>query len=439
MPIILKNNIHYSNYRLKKMFNTESEATKLRGWDRFKEFMHIKDQGKIKKEQLKNLYFQLHLDTNKINFSKNINYLIIFNNMTKIFKDNQVKFLSTIFEQSNNNSFKIELKINNKLLFKFHCNSNEGKFFIFLMKQDKLNLLNLLKYSFAKEKILAIYKGWMSRKPEVKTIKTDINYKPPKMTIRNSTKKVIAYKINDLNKNNFIKVPPQIIDLEIKGYNKKLTHRDINYVGLSLINQNYVSFNKSILDNMFNNEHHFVIQYRVNHTLLLSANMGNDLFELLKKEFMFKVESFLPLVNEIDILHENNIVHRDIKLENMFYKNGEIFLSDLDNMGEIGSFKSIAGTYIFPVDMFIKSKIDFYNDKVLAKKQDKYTLLSVLYMCFIKIDVLDNYSNKFFGKKIDEFLNICINPNYHDQVKKFLLDPISYDINDPLSKLLLTS
>jgi serine/threonine protein kinase len=56
--------------------------------------------------------------------------------------------------------------------------------------------------------------------------------------------------------------------------------------------------------------------------------MGKDLSKLFflsfNINFEIKLSMFMPLVKELDKLHDNNIVHRDIKVENMFYKNDEI-------------------------------------------------------------------------------------------------------------------
>jgi hypothetical protein len=119
MPVIRGQ--YYSNYRLSKMLQSREEAIELRGWDRFCELTGIFGKGLQKKQQLRNLYNQLH---HEIESDDNIKRLITFNQMRKLVNDNDnpnpVEFRVEL-QRLNGLSLDISYKIGNYTLLTKPC------------------------------------------------------------------------------------------------------------------------------------------------------------------------------------------------------------------------------------------------------------------------------------------------------------------------------
>ena len=139
------------------------------------------------------------------------------------------------------------------------------------------------------------------------------------------------------------------------------------------------------------------------------------------------------MASEIDMLHKNNIAHRDIKAGNMFFSEGEMYLTDHDSCGKIGTFTNIFGTWIFPIDKFLEHDRDFQNIPQMAKKQDKYCFLATMMHSLYKIRTNDNNGIHDVWA-INNFVEECIPEHHREVIKNFLNDPINSDI-DSLSMI----
>ena len=185
----------------------------------------------------------------------------------------------------------------------------------------------------------------------------------------------------------------------------------------------------------------FVPQTRVNETLILSENLGDNLFNsILKKDYKFSATDFKHLANQLDFFHSKNMVHRDIKLENLFFDNEKkrIRISDLDGCGKIGDFKKplSPGEHLSSTVRLFTTKCQrntlFQNNSTLSVKFDQFCWLYTM---------LEAYNGKLFYNDLQmvaalktgefvPFLNECIKSEQIDNVKNFLLDPINYSIEN---------
>lgn len=163
---------------------------------------------------------------------------------------------------------------------------------------------------------------------------------------KNKIGEAIAYRIDS----NWVKPPPEIIgrsteEAELdKGGFKSLTHRNKKYVGLTIFNlPGYETFSGDNIEcqqivQQFNLKR-IVPQCRVNETLMISKNLGEALdYSAYYRSYLYNCADFVELAQEIDRLHDNQIILRDIKAANMFFHDGCVHISDLDSMGKVGSF-----------------------------------------------------------------------------------------------------
>lgn len=225
-------------------------------------------------------------------------------------------------------------------------------------------LLTILKQKIAAAtKIQAWHRGNYARKAENEGC-------PP--AYKNFFNEVVGWKINK----HYIKKPKKIIQNNINhsGTYKVLTHQDHDYVGLSLkFPKLFTAITPNILE-IIKKLHFIIPQIKVNNKLLISPNLGEGtLYDKLKNGLKFdNITSFKDLILELEILHQQNIVHRDIKIENLFFKNNKIYLSDLDSMGYLKSFTNgyRIGTISNELnkDNFPKDKdVMIHNNKIYYK------------------------------------------------------------------------
>ena len=138
----------YSNYRLTQLLSSKTDATKLRGWDRFKELTRIGDKGEPKKKQLEQLYKELHTDIIKDSSNNqttmiNINRLIVFNKMEKLVNldENITPIHFSVHLESASQMFntpsKVVFKVGNNVILQKKCSALESRV-ITSLKQNNL-------------------------------------------------------------------------------------------------------------------------------------------------------------------------------------------------------------------------------------------------------------------------------------------------------------
>jgi tetratricopeptide (TPR) repeat protein len=133
------NNCTYSNFRVIKMLGSETEATKLRGWDKFKEWTGLGDKGQVKKKQLKELYDELHSDKSNHEVNNNINRLIVFSKMSELVnepsnKDQANLSFRVFIDRPKGLSCSVTYKVDDYNLLTVPCNNIEERVIESLIK-----------------------------------------------------------------------------------------------------------------------------------------------------------------------------------------------------------------------------------------------------------------------------------------------------------------
>lgn len=113
---------------------------------------------------------------------------------------------------------------------------------------------------------------------------------------------------------------------------------------------------------MKNNKFFVKLYYSINwlsgHLLIMDFVKEGDLFDLLNSRTLLEDEVKLiviQLVDALDALHANNLIHNDVKLENVLYRNKQqIVLCDYGLCQHIG----IKSVYNGTVDYFSPEKIN---------------------------------------------------------------------------------
>ncbi len=121
----------------------------------------------------------------------------------------------------------------------------------------------------------------------------------------------------------------------------------------------------------------------------------------------------------------------------MFFIDGNMYLTDLDSMGEVGTFDCIDGTrgYLAPAFLYNSSTIIHDNSDrdqpINAYKKDHYTFfMTMMRSCLSVRPVFGTFTED----KIDLFLqNISCNPSMKIEIKLFLLDPAGNQLSHPLA------
>jgi hypothetical protein len=138
------------------------------------------------------------------------------------------------------------------------------------------------------------------------------------------------------------------INPDLRGALKQLTHRVTNedfrkeyktHVGLTMhaermslpADELFTLSDKARKKVIELDLRHVVIQREIRPGFYVAPELEDDLLER-ANSIPMPFEGFLPFLNDLKTLHENGIVHRDIKLENLMVKNNVAYLTDLDTM-----------------------------------------------------------------------------------------------------------
>ncbi len=202
--------------------------------------------------------------------------------------------------------------------------------------------------------------------------------------LKDSNGEVLGYKIG-WGPGKYPWVAPPPLDLGEDGGNKWRTGMNDELVELTIKDpdafESVNTFTKQTLDFIVhNNLDRLIPQIRVSRSKLIARNMGkNDLFGLVNGGEKFAPSCFKDLARQLQFLHKNGYVHRDIKIGNMFFKSGQMYLSDLDTMGKPGEFryKGFAGTREYAHPDLIGNRYNTdSNDAVNAVKLDQYAFIN---------------------------------------------------------------
>ncbi|MET3105731.1 hypothetical protein AAKU58_000544 [Oxalobacteraceae bacterium GrIS 1.18] len=275
---------------------------------------------------------------------------------------------------------------------------------------------------------------------------------PEAMTtaLKDESGKIIAYR-DPLKKGyQWVALPPEKRTRN-EGTYKKLTHVGTDYVGLTFHRPyrlkgklfdpsaphprtfTFAASHSQILTCIKDNNLDCIIpQIRINKTQFLSRNMGaQDMYDLaISEDHNFDHRQWREVLQNLDVLHGNGIVHRDIKCENMVLYKNKVRLVDLDSMGYVGSFgdKDCVGTpaYLHPILRY-SSYNKVFSGVPYEKIIDQYAMLNSMISVFY-----DGYLPKngvFNLNKINEFLR-CL--PCKDELKKELRSFLFYPLRCPL-------
>ena len=258
--------------------------------------------------------------------------------------------------------------------------------------------------------------------------------------LRNSDGQVIAYKVRQ-EKGRYPWVAPPKKTSGEDGAKKRLTGRSDGFVELTIKHpDSFEHVNTFKLQTLnFIREHkldRFVPQIRVSRDKLMSVDMGEkDLFAYMDEGYRCQPSHFKELARQIQILHSNGYVHRDIKSENMFLKDGAIYLTDLDSMGRSGDFShhEFAGTSEYAHPALIRIVwFTTYNDIGVAVRLDQYA--------FVMSMMTPNHNSEprngcYSVQTIRQFVGglPCDQARKWD-LFKFMLDPVSNALNYALDE-----
>lgn len=139
--------------------------------------------------------------------------------------------------------------------------------------------------------------------------------------------------------------------------------------------------------------------------LLLQYFNGMTLKEYILNEKNIKIDEiikiFLEIIDVIEKIHKNNVIHRDIKPTNiMINKNKEIKIIDFN----MSSYKNEENEFIKISEGY--SPVEFYSiNNKNREESDIYSVFALLYFMINKKKV-DNIEKRFYENNIKFYVNI---------------------------------
>ncbi len=156
--------------------------------------------------------------------------------------------------------------------------------------------------------------------------------------------------------------------------------------------------------------------------IVLKYYPGPTLQEYLKNQEIdfieFVNEIFFPLLEAVELIHQQNYIHGDLKPENIVIYNGKPVILDF---GSAINYKKEKKRNIFISPGY--SPLEFYSTN--SKKgpfSDIYSLSAILYYFFTNKIVLEA-KDRLFAKKIKDIR--LINPKISDYLNSFILRNLS--------------
>ncbi len=413
------------------MIESKEEAMKLRGWHKILKAIGLGGISTVKnkEKQLQSLYNKLY--SNYKTHGNRFMQFVAFNKIYQLINldKNNKPLLLTITKNELNKE--LCYKIDNLPLFTVSTNKHEFEIIEkYINKDGSLNLkfnenffLKEWESEFICPKIQKLVRGFLVRgRVDKETgFHKIINEKHKNIGFRSPTlQKVLEDPTdNHLTNNN---LP--------RGAFKTMVYKHSGKsVGLIIHNKNSWERMEKVpakILKIFNNTPRIVPQYQVTNNLLVAVDLGENLREIKYKLTSENLKDFKPLILDIERLHKKQIIHRDIKPDNMFLKNGEIYLSDVDfvaNFENLGN--GARGTEAYcPYILLLQPK-------KFGVAIDKYAMFSTL---------IELYFEKLpfqLGKKdIVDFIYKFIQPKYKECVRKFILDPETFKPTFKLSEVL---
>ena len=273
----------------------------------------------------------------------------------------------------------------------------------------------------------------MDNKNELENIKNDLEYiKKNKDNFNN---------LEELGKGNFGKVmkisPRNNVYYAIKIINKPTIENINDILREKIIMKNIKNDNViQLFDNFEDNDNiYFILEYLPNGTLENLVKKHKDVKSNIDEFDVIRI--FRQILNGLKYLHELNIIHRDIKPDNILF--------DKDNNAKITDFGISAPLKQYPNLLKIKTELlggktnvghkdyscpEIVNEQPYDKKCDIYSLgLTIFYLMTFDLphsSNIDISQNKIKRKK----KNVTLNQNYNEKLRKLIMKMISEEPNE---------
>ncbi len=257
-------------------------------------------------------------------------------------------------------------------------------------------------------------------------------------TLLDSQRNIVAIKskLSPERQLPFMKMPPEMANGPAGGY-KKITHGNDELVVFTEQKPIYEDIdqranNLTLIKN--NKLVHIMPQYWISDTQMVATNLGEkDLFEMIKVGNRFSFKHFLPLLREIDCIHANGFAHRDIKPENIIFHKDEMYLIDLDSMGQVGTFKNDFGTPACLPEKLWGTDDNAARDQALnVWKKDQYTTLDAMIWSVTGRSILDNRVPNYNVIKNTVIPLLENTSPYWEELINFMWDPEHNSLTQPL-------
>ena len=161
------------------------------------------------------------------------------------------------------------------------------------------------------------------------------------------------------------------------------------------------------------------LSHKDGHPVIVMELGGKDLKSMILSRnfsmtFEQKIQVALQIASAIEYMHDRNLIHRDIKCENIIFANGEYKLTDfgLAREEDPNTRMTVCGTPVaMAPDLYSKEK---YNEKV-----DIYSFGIVLYQLFTEREPYAEEIKKFDSQKI---LYNIVNHNLRPTIPSDMVD-----------------